>query len=1265
MKHSRVVVAAGALTLLAAVSPAQENRPPAGMMRFPDVSASHIVFSYANDLWLVSRDGGEARPLASPPGGELFPRFNDDGTMIAFIGNYDGDRDVYTIPVAGGAAFRVTYHPANESLSGWTPDGDIIFSSNGLVGQARQSQLFTVSPGGGLPEALPVPYGSMGSISGDGVWLAYTPSDRDFRTWKRYAGGLASDIWLFNLETRESRRATDWIGTDTQPMWHNGKLYYLSDAGDEERLNIWMFNPNTGDRRQLTDFDEFDCKFASVGPGERGRGEIVFQNGPSLYLYDIARDRSRMVDIVVPGDRPKVRKHTVMAGENMAGAAVSATGKRGVIEARGDIWTVPAENGSPRQITDTSGAAERYPAWSPDGRWISYVSDETGEYEVYITQSDGLGETRQLTEGSETFYYGATWSPDSETIAYADKAGNLYLTEIGTGDTTFVEKEPWANPITPSWSRDSRYLTYAMQQDESITSVVKIYDTESGESLQVTSGFFSDSNPVFSRDGKWLYYASARDFTSPTYEDVGSTFVYNQTSKLIAVPLNDDVEHPFAAESDEETWEEDDEDDADEDDSDDGDDDESDNEADAKGALHGTWEATITGLSAIPSMTEDELTAVMEFVDNGDGTYSGESTSQGETEAYDSIEFDEGSGKLVATRSAGPVESRIEGTVSGDEITGTWNIKVAAAGIDASGSWTATRTDEEPSLDAEPEEKVDDDAPVEIDVENFEMRGIELPASRGNIGALGSNDKGHVLYMLSAGGLPAIKLMDLGADEPEEKTVLSPAMGYSLSGDGKKLGAMTPVGLVMVSASPGQSAGSSVDISNLRKRVDPREEWRQIARDAWRRHRDFFYVENMHGVDWDGVWDRYSDMIDHATSREDISFIIGEMIGELNVGHAYYWGGDTEDQPSVNVGMLAADYEVASIPADLADQVEGDLPDEAYRITTIHHGAPWDSDARGPLSQPGVGIDVGDFLLAINGAPIETDRDPWAAFEGLAGETVTLTILDATPEEDDANEGDGDDAEGEADDDEVEIKRDEVITLTNAGQEAYLRYRAWVEANRRMVDELSDGRIGYIYVPNTGVQGQNELFRQFFGQSGKEALLIDERWNGGGQIPNRFIELLDRPRTNYWYRRDGKDWPWPYDSHQGPKAMLINGAAGSGGDMFPWLFKHHELGKLIGTRTWGGLVGISGVPGLVDGGYTAVPNFGFYEKDGTWGIEGHGVDPDIEVIDDPAKMQNGRDPQIETAVDHLLAELETEAYEAPKRPKPPVRTGIGISERDK
>lgn len=1101
----------GALTLLGlpfawAQAPQANIKPHSGMMRYPDISATHIVFTYANDLWLVPREGGVALPLASPPGAETFPRFSADGRTIAFVGNYDGNRDLYTIPVEGGLPHRVTHHPSAEFLCDWTADGKLLFATNGLAGLGRQRQLFLVPARGGLPAKLPVPYGEDASLSADGQWLAYTPHTTLFSTWKRYQGGMATDIWLFDLKSLRSKKITDWAGTDGVPMWHGEKLYYLSDQGAEHRLNIWVYDVKTGRRQQVTRFREYDVKWPSIGPGPKGGGEIVYQYGSELQTLDLSTGKTRTVEVRIPGDRPTLRARAVDASRFIEGWSISSTGKRAAVEARGDIWTLPAKDGTPRNLTRTSGVAERDPAWSPDGRWIAYFSDKTGEYELYITQSDGRGETKALTKDGKAFRWMPRWSPDSRHILFGDKTGSLFLYTLASGQTKLVDRDNRDIRLSASWSPDSRWLVYARNDDRSQQGVLWFYNVETGEKRSVTSGMFNDVQPVFDRKGDYLYFISNRNFR-PTYEDFGTTWIYTGSEMLMAAPLRKDVKYPYAPKVDEETWSE--------------------------------------------PKTEDKPRT----------------------------------GQISLEREAPQAQG---------------------------------------GAPKAPER-------VTIDFDGFEARVIALPVRPGRFSGLSVNDRNQLIFaripVAGAEDGAGIKLFDINDEKREEKMVAAGASSYDLSADGKKLLVIRGNAATIQDAAPG-AQGEAVVTSGMTAMIDPREEWRQLFNDAWRIERDFFYDPNMHGVDWVKVREQYAPMLADCVSREDVSYVIGEMIAELNVGHAYYFGGDVESQPSVSVGMMGVDFA---------------LENGAYRITNIYQGAAWDTDARNPLTQTGGQVKVGDYLLAVNGVPMDTDRDPWAAFQGLADRTVTLTVSDK-PQRD-------------------STAREVAVRLT--GSDSHLRYRAWIERNRAYVEKQSNGRIGYIYVPDTGTGGQSDLVRQLVGQRGKEALIIDERWNGGGQIPTRFIELLNRPVTNYWARRDGNDFRWPPDSHQGPKAMLINGLAGSGGDAFPWYFRQAGLGKLIGTRTWGGLVGISGNPGLIDGGRVTAPTFAFYRKDGTWGIEGYGVDPDIEVVDDPALMVNGGDPQLDAAIKHLQEELKRNPYVAPKRPAYPDRSGAGVDRRDR
>ena len=1224
-----------------------EVRPHAGMLRYPDVSATHIVFVYANDLWLVPREGGLATPLASPAGIERLPRFSNDGQTIAFMGNYDGNTDLYTISVDGGVPTRVTYHPDAETLCGWSPAGRLIFQATGR-GDFRFLQLFTVAPEGGMPERLPVPYGGNGTISDDSAWLAYTPSVREGRTWKRYRGGNASDVWLFNLNDHSSRQLTDWEGTDSLPMWHGEKLYFVSDAGPHHKLNIWAYDLRTSQRRQVTTFTELDVKSPAIGPGPAGRGEIVFQNGPDLYLLDLQTEKARSVNVVIPGDRPTIRPQRVDASEFLRGSDISATGKRAVFEARGDIWTVPAKEGVPRNLTRTSGVAERRPAWSPDGRWIAYFSDADGEYDLYITQSDGKGETRKLAALGEGYRYGSVWSPDSERIAFIDSAGATYLCEMETGKVTQADVDPAGRPPHVSWAHDSRWIAYT-RTGENNQSAIWIYEVESGARHQVTSGMFSDTWPTFDRKGDYLFFASQRSFTSPIYEDVGASFVYTDTDQLFAVPLRDNMDYAWAPKNDEETWKEEEEkaaetqpaedaDDAEEaqdakdQEGADADDDENNGKEDKAAAddgVSGVWEGTIKGSEELPP---EGLPLTITLRVSADGSVSGSMNAGPYAGTITSGTYNRASGELNLTLDVTTEEGvetfAVVATVSDGSISGT------VTGGEFGATFEATRTSTEvPAAEGEDDEAEDGEREVvEISFDGFEQRALRLPARRGNYYNLLVNDKNQLLYARPGrrgSGTPTeIMLFDMEDEKKEEKKVVSGANSFDITADGKKLLVRAGGKYSIVDAKPGQKLGKKVPLDGMTAIIQPREEWEQLFNEAWRIERDFFYVENMHGVDWPAMRKLYGGMLADCISRDDVAYILRELIAELNIGHAYYYGGSSDVGPRVSVGLLGVDFA---------------LENGAYRIARIHAGGPWDVDARGPLSQPGVDVKEGDYLLEVNGIALDTSKEPWAAFQGLAGQIATLTVSEKPEKDDDA--------------------REVLVKLLN-GEEG-LRYRSWVEANRKYVDKQTDGRVGYIYVPDTGRNGQNNLFRQFYGQRDEQALIIDERWNRGGQIPTRFIELLNRPLLNYWASRHGRDGRTPPDAHFGPKCMLINGAAGSGGDMFPALFRQTKLGKLIGRRTWGGLVGISGNPGLIDGTSVTVPTFGYYEIDGTWGIEGHGVDPDIEVIDDPALMVDGGDPQLDAAIKHMLAELERDPFVPTNRPRDPDRSGMGIRAEDK
>ena len=1069
----------------------------ARMLRYPDVSATHITFTYASDIWIVSKNGGTANKLSSPAGTEAFARFSPDGKQIAFTGNYDGNSDIYVIPTIGGSPKRLTYHGAGDRCIDWTPDGkNILFSSARTSERQFYGQMYTVSAEGGMATKLPMPYAEFGSYNAQGDKIVYTYQSRLFRTWKRYRGGSAADIWIFDLNDFSSENISNNAANDELPMWHQNTIYYLSDRGPENRYNIWAYDLTTKQDKQITQFSDFDVTFPAIGPAD-----IVFEAGGKLYLLNLATQKHKEVQINVITDQMTLSPQIKKVSNLIRNSTISPDGKRVILEARGELFSIPAEHGYVKNLSATSGVAERSPAWSPDGKSLAYWSDRSGEYELTIKDLEKGEDEEKLTNLGAGFRYSIYWSPDGKKLAWIDNTMTMWMFDKDSKQKHKIDQglymyEWGLRNFSVSWSSDSRWIAYARGTDNRNRAIF-IYDTKNHTSKQVTSGYYSDQNPTFDPEGKYLFFSTNRHF-SPVYSDMQNSFVYNNSTRLVAVSLTKNTPSPLAARND-----------------------------------------------AVEIKDEDKKDEENKEDEKDEGKKKGKKRKKGE--------------------------------------------------------------------DKKDEKKKDEDE-VKIDFTDFERRIIILPPKAGNYGRL-TAAKGKLIYSHypntgSGNNSASIKYYDL--KEREEKTIMADAGFYKLAANGEKLLVSAKGKYAVIDIGPDKKMDKTLRTGEMEMTIVPREEWKQIFTDAWRFERDYFYDKNMHGVDWNKMREQYGALVEQAVTRGDVNVIIGDLIGELNASHTYRWGGDMKQSKRRNVGYLGIDWEIEN---------------GHYKVAKIIRGAPWDAEMRSPLDMPGIDVREGDYILAVNGMPLDVDKEPYAAFSGLAGKTVELKVnryLNITDS----------------------VKTVIVKTLRSENR---LRHLAWIEKNRSRVDEASNGRIGYVYVRNTGVDGQNELMRQFIAQQHKDGLIIDERFNGGGQIPDRFIELLNRKPLAYWAVRDGRNWDWPPAGHFGPKAMLINGWSGSGGDAFPDYFRKSKLGPVIGMRTWGGLIGLTGGPSLIDGGGVTIPTFRMYHPDGTWFEEGHGVDPDIEVVEDPTPLAKGIDPQLERAITEVMQSLKT----WPEKPKQP------------
>ena len=1093
----------GILLLLFLFSVPFYAQQEARVLRFPAISRDQVVFSYAGDLYTVPVSGGVARKLTSYYDGyEMFARFSPDGKNIAFTGEYDGNREVYLIPAEGGTPKRLTHTPSlgrddvsdrmgpNNLVMGWTNDGkNIVFRSRMREWDAFIGQLFLVPAAGGTPVELPLPRGGFCSFSPDDKKLAYNRVFREFRTWKRYRGGMADDVWIYNFETKKIENITNNPALDIIPMWSGEKIYFVSDRDENKRVNLYVYDLRSKETRKLTNFAEFDIKFPSLGPKA-----IVFENGGYIYRFDLASEQATKVPIIIADDKIMGRARIKKVSEEVTNFEISPDGKRGLFGARGDMFTVPVKYGNTRNLTHSPGIHERNSKWSPDGKWIAYISDRTGEDEIYIMPQDGQGEAQQLTKNADTYKYQIYWSPDCKKILWSDKLLRLNYVDVEKKETVTVAQAEAFEISDYAWSPDSRWVAYSKPEKEGMPKIY-LYSLDSKVTHEVTDGWYNSYEPSFSSDGKYLFFVSDRDF-NPIYSRVEFNYAYLAMSRIYLVTLAADIKSPFEPKSDE-----------------------------------------------VEVKKEPEKHAAAE-----------------------------------------------------------------------------AKAKKEPS---KPEEgkpaELKKEVIVKVDSEGLKSRIIGVPIEVANYRSIVSvGDSIYYLKYGDRGRQPSLKLYNLAERKEED---LGNINGFEISSDQKKMLVLKDKSFAIIDLPKAPvKIEEKLDLSQMEVNLDLRAEWDQIYEECWRQMKYFFYAPNMHGVDWEAMKLRYLPLAQAVNHRADLTYVIGELIGELNIGHTYVGGGDMPRAAKLKVGMLGA-------------QFERDTQTGFYKIKKILKGQNWDGSLRSPLTELGVNIKEGEYLIAVNGVPTSKMADLYEALYNTVGKQVSLKV-NSRPEE--------------------KGSRDVVVIPIESENDLY--YYTWVEENIEKVDKATGGKVGYIHIPDMGVPGLNEFVKHYYPQLQKKALIIDVRGNGGGNVSPMIIERLRREIAMMEMARNTIARPDPDGLFIGPKVCLINEFSASDGDIFPYRFKKYKLGKVIGKRTWGGTVGIRNPLPLLDGGQLFRPEFAPYSEEGKgWIIEGTGVEPDIYVDNDPAKEYEGIDEQLNKAIEVILEELKTKEFRLPPIPPYPVK----------
>lgn len=1113
---SLALTAAAALLATAGLANGQggESASPQAtrLLRTPTVSATHIAFAYANNIWVVERAGGTARRLTSFQGVTVNPKFSPDGKTIAFTASYAGNSDVYTVPVEGGQPTRLTWHPGGDVVQGWTPDGkNVVFASGRASDAPSASQRFWAVPAtGGVEEPMPMPRAYQGKISPDGKRVAYRmPSSWDEER-RNYRGGQNKPIWILDLQTF-ALDTTPFAGSkEMDPVWLGDVVYFLSDRDGVS--NVWSFDTKSRALAQATRYKDFDVKALDAGAGA-----VVYEQAGYIHELDPASGRSRIVNITASGDFPWMMAQWKDVTNRMTNIAVSATGQRAAVEARGEIFTVPAQKGDVRNLTNSGGAADILPMWSPDGRNVAYFSDRSGEYKLYIQSQDGLGTPREITWPNPSRPYAPAWSPNGEKIAFQDTHFQLWLVDVASGRMQVADNDPYFQAdrsLVPVWSPDSRWIAYPKRL-RNLFRAVFVYDVQNGQKHQMTDGLGDATSPAWDANGKYLWFFASTDVALNTSLLDMSAYDHPETRALYLAVLSKADPSPLLPESDEEAGR-------------------------TPGATAG----------------------------RGGG----------------------GGGAAGAARPAGADSSARQG-----------------------GAVT-----------------------VNIDFDGIQQRIISVPGipSR-NYSQLRSGLAGTVFYLDptgaaagggrgGGGGGGGASLMRYQLTTRQAAPFVQGAAQYVVSADGRKLlyrtgGAQGGLFLVDTDRAAPQGGAGRLG-ATLRAYIDPRDEFRQIFNEGWRNQRNNLYVQNMHGTDWPAMKKMYEPLLPYVNHRADLNYLMDNMGAEIAIGHSYVRGGEMPETPSApGGGLLGADFTIS----------EG-----RYRVARIYDAESWNPELRAPLATPGVNVSQGDYIIAINGVELRAPDNIYRLLDGTANRQTVL-LVNSRPAAEGARQ----------------------VTVVPIGNEQGLRTRAWVEGNRRKVDSLSGGRIAYVYVPNTGQPGFTSFNRYYFAQQDREGVVVDERYNGGGSAADYIVDLLGRTFDGYFNNPVGDRYPYtsPANGIWGPKVMIINEMAGSGGDLMPYMFKYRKLGTLVGTRTWGGLVATTDTPGFVDGGSMIAPRFGFFSREGAFAVENTGVAPDIDVENFPKDLIAGRDMQLERAVQEAMRLLrENPVKRDSKEPPPPV-----------